>query len=86
MPEYIFVFIASGIFSTLALASRKFDLTDRRIDAIELKMAERYLTKDEFNRRWDTLIKVLMRLEDKVDAHVSEDQIKIDQIKRKYDL
>lgn len=86
MPEYIFVFIASGIFSTLALVSRKFDTTDRRIDAIELKMAERYLTKDDFNRRWDTLISVLMRLEDKVDAHVSEDTLKIEQIKRKYDL
>ncbi len=86
MPEYIFVFIASGIFSVLALASRKFETTDRRIDAIELKMAERYLTKDDFNRRWDTLISVLMRLEDKVDAHLSDEPSKIQQIKRKYEL
>lgn len=86
MPEYVFVFIASGILSTIAFVTRKFDTTDRRIDAIELKVAEKYLTKDEFNRRIDTITDVLTHLEDKLDAHFSKSTIQIEQIKRKYDL
>ena len=84
MPEYIFVFIASGIFSILGLTLNKFDKADRRLDALELKVAEKYVTKEDFNMRFDNLLKVLNRLEEKVDAHVSEDADRIKNMKQRY--
>ena len=56
------------------------------MDALELKVAENFVTKAEFREQFVLLFKTLSRLEDKIDAHVSEDARKIDQIKRKYDL
>ena len=86
MPEYVFVFIASGVIALLGLANKKFDLSDQRMDTLELKVAEKYITKHDFKNHQQTLYMVLNRLEDKIDAHISEDQVKISNIKRKYDL
>lgn len=84
MPEYLFVFIASGIFTVLGFASRKFDGMDKRVDALELKLAEKYVTKHDFKNHQMVLFTTLTRLEDKIDAHVSEDASRIAHIKRKY--
>ena len=84
MPEYLFVFIASGIFTVVGFASRKFDGMDRRVDALELKLAEKYVTKHDFKNHQALLFNTLARLEDKVDAHVSEDAARIARIKQKY--
>lgn len=86
IPEYI---IAAGIASVLSLfgvAFRKIDHADKRMDALELKVAEQYVTKDEFNSKFADLFKVLYRLEDKIDAHVSEEQSRIRDMKKRYDL
>ena len=84
MPEYLFVFIASGIFTVLGFAGRKFDGMDKRVDALELKLAEKYLTKHDFKNHQTTLFNTLRRLEDKVDAHLSQDAARIAQIQQKY--
>lgn len=49
-----------------------------RTDKLELKMAEHYLTKNEFEMTMDRLFKSLARMEGKIDYHVYEqaDQIK----------
>ena len=86
MPEYLFVFIASGIFTVVGFASRKFDGMDKRVDALELKLAEKYVTKHDFKNHQMILFTTLQRLEDKVDAHVSEDASRIAQMKQKYYL
>lgn len=86
MPEYLFVFIASGIFTIVGFASRKFDGMDKRVDALELKLAEKYVTKHDFKNHQMILFTTLQRLEDKVDAHVSEDSSRIAQMKQKYYL
>ena len=86
MPEYIFVFLASGVFTLLGVSVRKFDSMDKRVDALELKLAEKYVTKHDFKNHQMLLFTTLTRLEDKVDAHVSEDATRIANIKRKYYL
>lgn len=40
------------------------------VDKLELKLAEKYLTKDEFEHQMERLFKVLGRLEEKLDFHV----------------
>ena len=44
------------------------------MDALELKVAENYVTKQEFREQFTELFRVLNRLEDKIDAHVGEDR------------
>ena len=76
----------SGLFAVCGLINRKIDLVERRQDQLELKVAEKYVSYEEFNRRWDEMLKVFMRIEDKIDAHLSEDSQKIRYIKEKYNL
>lgn len=86
MPEYALGLMFSGLFAVCGLINRKIDLVERRQDQLELKVAEKYVSYEEFNRRWDVMLKVFMRIEDKIDAHVSEDSQKIRYIKEKYNL
>ena len=76
----------SGLFAVCGLINRKIDLVERRQDQLELKVAEKYVSYEEFNRRWENMLRVFIRIEDKIDAHVSEDSQKIRYIKEKYNL
>ena len=86
MPEYALGLMFSGLFAVCGLINRKIDLVERRQDQLELKVAETYVTKQELKDQYGLLLTSLARLEDKVDAHVSEDKLKIDLIKKKYNL
>ena len=69
--------LLAGVMSLFGLSFRKIDQADRRMDALELKVAENYVTKAEFREQFVLLFKTLARLEDKIDAHVTEDKHKI---------
>ena len=86
MPEYALGLMFSGLFAVCGLINRKIDLVERRQDQLELKVAETYVTKQELKDQYGLLLTSLSRLEDKVDAHVSEDKLKIDLIKKMYNL
>lgn len=40
------------------------------VDRLELKLAEKYLTKEDFEAQMDRLFKTLARFEEKLDYHV----------------
>lgn len=86
MPEYIMAAGVAALLSLFGVSFRKIDAADRRMDQLELKVAERYVTKEEFRQQFQELFRVLARLEDKIDAHVSEERGKIDAVKRRYHL
>ena len=86
MPEYALGLMFSGLFAVCGLINRKIDLVERRQDQLELKVAETYVTKAELKDQYALLLTSFSRLEDKVDAHVSEDKVKIELIKQKYNL
>jgi len=86
MPEYLMAAGVAAMLSLFGVSFRKIDAADRRMDQLELKVAERYVTKEEFRLQFQELFKVLARLEDKIDAHVSEEQARINFMKRKYHL
>lgn len=86
MSETIVAAIAAGVMSLFGVSFRKIDQADRRMDALELKVAENYVTKAEFREQFVLLFKTLARLEDKIDAHVSEDAKKIDLMIKRYNL
>ena len=86
MPEYLMAAGVAAMLSLFGVSFRKIDAADRRMDQLELKVAEQYVTKEEFRLQFKELFKVLARLEDKVDAHVSEHKDRIRYMKKKYHL
>lgn len=86
MPETALGLMFSGLFAVCGLINRKIDLVERRQDQLELKVAETYVTKLELKDHFSLILTSFARLEDKIDAHVSEDKLKIDLIKQKYNL
>ena len=86
MPEYIIPAVVAGIMSLFGVSFKKLDQADRRMDRLELKVAENYVTKAEFREQFVLLFKTLARLEDKIDAHVSEDKNKIDLMIKRWHL
>ena len=84
MPEYLVALILSAIAGGYTMLQRKIDSTDEKIDRLELKVSEQYVSKsdvsNQFLRLWDTL----HRMEEKLDAHVSENKVEIQRIKDKY--
>tara|TARA_B100001778_G_scaffold4470_2_gene3827 strand:+ start:9586 stop:9858 length:273 start_codon:yes stop_codon:yes gene_type:complete len=86
MPEYVVATAIAATLSMFGVSFRKIDAADRRMDALELKVAEKYVTKEEFRAQFTELFRVLARLEDKIDAHVSEEQNRIAYMKKKYHL
>ena len=86
MPEYMMAGLLAGVMSLFGLSFRKIDQADRRMDALELKVAENYVTKAEFREQFVLLFKTLARLEDKIDAHVTEDKHKIELMLKRWKL
>ena len=78
--------LLAGVMSLFGLSFRKIDQADRRMDALELKVAENYVTKAEFREQFVLLFKTLARLEDKIDAHVTEDKHKIELMLKRWKL
>tara|TARA_B100002052_G_C15378668_1_gene374385 strand:+ start:150 stop:452 length:303 start_codon:yes stop_codon:yes gene_type:complete len=67
IPEYIVGAGIAALLSLFGVAFRRLDTQDRRMDNLELKVAEQYVTKEEFNQRFTELFTVLHRMEDKID-------------------
>lgn len=77
MPEYLVAALLTAILGwggftwrraehAVEVALRANDATDK----LELKLAEKYLTKEEFEMNMERLFKTLARFEEKLDYHV----------------
>ena len=86
MPEYAIGLAATAVLTVFGVLNRKSDAIDSRIDRLEVKLAETYVTKEDLRLEFERLVKSLSRMEDKIDAHVSEDNQRIATMKRKYNL
>lgn len=74
MPEYVVAIIASAVLGwggfTWRRAEQAQDSAERaadRVDKLEIKVAEQYLSKLEFQQRMDQLFVTLNRFEKKLD-------------------
>ena len=79
--------IAPALTLVLAAAgytARAVSTLDRRIDHLEVNLAKNYVTRDELDRKFDGLVISLRRMEEKLDAHVSEDAARISTMKKKF--
>lgn len=78
-PEYLIAAVISIMLGwggfTWRRAESAHEVAERmsdRIDALELKIAEKYLTKEDFELQMDRLFATLARFEKKLDFHVYE--------------
>jgi len=76
-PEYVIAAMVTVVLGwggfTWRRAEQALDTAYRvadQTDKLELKLAEKYLTKDEFEMNMDRLFKTLARFEEKLDYHV----------------
>lgn len=77
IPEYVLAAMATAVLGWGGLTWRR---SEQALDAarsaaestdrLELKLAEKYLSKDEFESQMERLFKALARLEEKLDYHV----------------
>jgi hypothetical protein len=77
VPEYILATVITIVLGwggfTWRRAEQALDAAVKACDAtdkLELKLAEKYLTKDEFEYQMERLFKTLDRFEEKLDYHV----------------
>lgn len=77
LPEYILAAMVTAVIGwggfTWKRAEQALDAAQAAADAtdkLELKLAEKYLTKDEFESSMDRLFKTLGRFEEKLDYHI----------------
>lgn len=77
LPEYILAAMVTAVLGwggfTWRRAEQALDAAHAAADAtdkLELKLAEKYLTKDEFESQMERLFKTLARFEEKLDYHV----------------
>ena len=68
VPEYVVAAFLASLLSLFGVSFRKLDHSDKRMDALELKVAENYVTKAEVREQLAELFIILRRLEDKMDA------------------
>lgn len=76
--------LVTGAAALTTKINKRIDDVDRRMDRLELKVAESYVTKDVLYRMFDRLEHNLSRMEEKIDAHVFEDPDKLREVRRKY--
>lgn len=69
VPAVIGLVTGGGVLFT-RVHNRIFDL-DRRLDAIELRVVESYVSKADFNRMLEKMEAHLVRIEDKMDQMVN---------------
>lgn len=84
MPEYVIALIISTILGSYGFIFRKIDSIDNRIDKLELKVAETYVTKEDMEKEFNYLFNTLRRMEEKIDAHIFGDYQQINRLKQKY--
>lgn len=88
MPEYLLATMAAALLGWGGFTWRKAEsallearqATDKT-DALELKVAENYLTKKDFELSMERLFKTLARFEEKLDYHVYQQDERISELK-----
>jgi len=88
LPEYILATMAAALLGWGRFTWKKAEealtaaqATADQIDKLELKVAETYVTKTDFDHYMDRLFKTLSRFEDKLDYHVYQQDERIQDLK-----
>lgn len=70
MPTELVAALAAALLGLSGATLKRFGDIEKRINQIELNVASRYTTKEDFQAAQDRLMGVLERFETKLDLHV----------------
>jgi hypothetical protein len=70
MPEYLIALVASVIVGYAGFIHRKADSTESSLDGFKVEVAKTYVTKQDLDKSFNHLFRILERLETKLDASV----------------
>ena len=73
MSHELIAAVAAAILGLSGSTLKRFGDVEKRLNQIELNVASRYITKEEFQAAQDRLMGVLERFEVKLDLHVFGD-------------
>ncbi len=68
MPEYIVGITATAVLTLFGILHKKSDAIDARVDRLEVKVAEVYVTKEDIRLEFEHLRSQMIRIEDKLDS------------------
>lgn len=88
LPEYILATMAAALLGWGSFTWKRAEdallqarVASDQIEKLELKVAETYLTKADFDQYMDRLFNTLIRFEDKLDYHVYQQDERIQDLK-----
>lgn len=88
LPEYVLSAMVAALIGWGGLTWKKTEnallearQANDKTDKLELKIAENYLTKKEFELNMERLFKTLARFEEKLDYHVYQQDERISELK-----
>jgi hypothetical protein len=70
VPNELIAALIAAILGLSGATLKRFGSIEKRIDQVELNVANNYISKDDFAAAQDRLFKVLDRFETKLDWHV----------------
>jgi hypothetical protein len=73
MPTELVAALAAALLGLSGATLKRFGDIEKRINQIELNVASRYITKEDFQTAQDRLMGFLERFETKLDMHVFGD-------------
>lgn len=73
MPTELLAALVAAVLGLAGATLKRFGDIEKRIDQVELNVATKYISKEDFTASQDRLFKVLDRLETKLDLHVFGD-------------
>lgn len=70
MPTELLAALVASILGLAGATLKRFGDIEKRIDQVELNVASKYISKEDFTLAQDRLFRVLERFETKLDLHV----------------
>lgn len=73
MPTELLAALVAAVLGLAGATLKRFGDIEKRIDQVELNVAHKYISKEDFAASQDRLFKVLDRFETKLDFHIFQD-------------
>lgn len=74
MPTELLAALIAAVLGLAGATLKRFGDIENRIDQVELNVAMKYISKEDFAASQDRLFKVLDRFEGKLDYHIFQDK------------
>ena len=72
MPIELTIFVVSVVLGSFGFCIRRIDANERRLDAIELKVCQEYIQKEDLHREFDRIESTWIRESDRLSKKLTD--------------